>query len=313
MLEKKGPSFLGIGAPRAGTTWLYSVLRLQNGVWMPPIKELHYFDSIDPHLSFNRKTHLLVYRLYRFGFIRFAHYILYFISEIAKLPLLNKHPYKIDVQFDRAFFSLGSDILWYNSLFNMKESQGCVTGEFTPDYALINKDVATLLSSSNTDLKIIMMFRDPVERTWSNAVFYVTRKLKLKPESLSIDDWLSYCFRKECLERSNYIKMYNMISSVVQTNRLFIGYYDEIIENPELLIGNILSFLGVNSSSNIECAQLKQSINASAKIHMPNIPDEVRLKLMNYFLRDLLELNSKLENPFVQSWIDEYKECLGQF
>src|SRR5204862_8294166 len=38
-----GIQFLGIGAQKAGTTWLYEMLRLTPEVWMPPVKELHYF------------------------------------------------------------------------------------------------------------------------------------------------------------------------------------------------------------------------------------------------------------------------------
>ncbi len=37
------PDFLGIGAPRTGMTWLYENLRRHPEVWLPPIKEIHYF------------------------------------------------------------------------------------------------------------------------------------------------------------------------------------------------------------------------------------------------------------------------------
>src|SRR5947207_15861690 len=42
--ERKVPDFLGIGAARAGTTWLHSNLRRHPQIWLPPVKELHYFD-----------------------------------------------------------------------------------------------------------------------------------------------------------------------------------------------------------------------------------------------------------------------------
>ena len=38
------PDFLGIGAARTGSTWLYHNLIIQSGIWLPPNKELHYFD-----------------------------------------------------------------------------------------------------------------------------------------------------------------------------------------------------------------------------------------------------------------------------
>src|SRR6185295_12624998 len=41
---RAGPDFLCIGAQKAGTGWLYEQLRSHPGFWMPPMKELHYFD-----------------------------------------------------------------------------------------------------------------------------------------------------------------------------------------------------------------------------------------------------------------------------
>jgi hypothetical protein len=38
------PDFLGIGAPRAGTTWLDRNLRAHPDLYLPDRKELHYFD-----------------------------------------------------------------------------------------------------------------------------------------------------------------------------------------------------------------------------------------------------------------------------
>ena len=38
------PTFLGIGAPRSGTTWLHHVLRTHPDLFLPERKELHFFD-----------------------------------------------------------------------------------------------------------------------------------------------------------------------------------------------------------------------------------------------------------------------------
>ena len=47
MATDKGPDFLVIGAQRAGTTWLHRVLRQHPSLWLPPVKELHYFDRLE--------------------------------------------------------------------------------------------------------------------------------------------------------------------------------------------------------------------------------------------------------------------------
>ena len=40
------PHFLGIGAQKAATSWFWTNLRAHPEVWMPPFKELHYFDHL---------------------------------------------------------------------------------------------------------------------------------------------------------------------------------------------------------------------------------------------------------------------------
>jgi hypothetical protein len=40
-----GPDFIGLGAMRAGSTWLFELLYRHPQIWMAPIKELHYFDG----------------------------------------------------------------------------------------------------------------------------------------------------------------------------------------------------------------------------------------------------------------------------
>lgn len=41
------PDFLGIGAPRAASTWLHSQLSLHPDVYIPHRKELHFFDQLN--------------------------------------------------------------------------------------------------------------------------------------------------------------------------------------------------------------------------------------------------------------------------
>jgi len=40
----RSPDFIGIGVQKAGTTWLCANLRRHPHIWMPAVKEIHYFD-----------------------------------------------------------------------------------------------------------------------------------------------------------------------------------------------------------------------------------------------------------------------------
>ena len=53
-MSTPSPAFLIIGAQKAGTTSMHQVLTQHRSIWMPPIKELHYFDresSCDEHFA----------------------------------------------------------------------------------------------------------------------------------------------------------------------------------------------------------------------------------------------------------------------
>jgi hypothetical protein len=43
------PDFVGIGAMKAGTTWIYRQLREHPDIWFGPRKEIHYFDNWSWH------------------------------------------------------------------------------------------------------------------------------------------------------------------------------------------------------------------------------------------------------------------------
>lgn len=45
------PDFIIVGAEKAGTTWLHEALALHPGVFLPQVKELHYFNRFDSNLN----------------------------------------------------------------------------------------------------------------------------------------------------------------------------------------------------------------------------------------------------------------------
>jgi hypothetical protein len=56
------PNFIGIGAPKAGTTWVFEALNKHPQIYMPPAKELHFFadynigTSIEEYTSYFEKV-----------------------------------------------------------------------------------------------------------------------------------------------------------------------------------------------------------------------------------------------------------------
>jgi hypothetical protein len=130
------PDFLCIGLHKAGTTWLYQQLDSHPDFWMPPIKELHYFDQL---------------------------------SRVQR-----KSPPRCRDDRDRRFLeSLTSltaeprmDFENYAQLFAPKGS--LLSGDISPNYSTLGSGVIRQVVEYFPNLKVIFLARDPVERLWSH-------------------------------------------------------------------------------------------------------------------------------------------------
>ena len=133
-MSAKGPDFLVIGAQRAGTTWLHRVLSQHPGLWLPPVKELHYFDKLDIE-----RTILNPKERRRVGLKRLA---------------------SLDPWLIRFWFRARSDD-WYASLFNGAKAKGLIAGEITPAYATLDETILWRIKRMNDGIKLIFVMRIP--------------------------------------------------------------------------------------------------------------------------------------------------------
>lgn len=153
-----GPDFVGIGAARSGTSWLYEVLDRHPSIWLPPIKELHYFD--DPSRS--------------------KRYYSYLRMRLIS-GLWVRRPFSAwDLQY---FFGRPCDE-WYSRLFEPGRRCGLLTGEITPAYAILDEAILERIQAINRQVKLIYLMRDPVMRCWSAVMKQgVARVLARKTQS----------------------------------------------------------------------------------------------------------------------------------
>ncbi|TMP95486.1 MAG: sulfotransferase domain-containing protein [Verrucomicrobia bacterium] len=103
------PDFLCVGAQKGGTTWLYQQLDAHPDFWMPPRKELHYFDE----LSRTKRA---------FPPRRRDARDLWFLERIASLSA-------------RSYIDLDN----YARLFEPKAS--LLSGDITPAYSMLNDEI----------------------------------------------------------------------------------------------------------------------------------------------------------------------------
>ncbi|MCB9799854.1 MAG: sulfotransferase [Candidatus Omnitrophica bacterium] len=241
------PDFLGIGAQKAGTNWLYVQLKQHPELYLPPIKEIHYFDLNCPaRVGYRTKL--------RMKYIRKA------------LPALKRQKSLKDKLFCLNYYFGRISDSWYAGLF--KEGRGKMTGEITPEYAILPEEEIRRIHILMPDIKIIFILRNPIERSWSS----LKEVARVKGERVSeYDD-------KKCIEffnseynrtRADYLMTLRRWGRFFGKDKILICFFDEISENPEGLMARILNFLGVDTDLTCCSETLHKKIYSSVEGECP--------------------------------------------
>ena len=219
-----GPTFLGIGAQKSGTTWLYRALEKRHDVWLPPVKELHFFDEkVSTPGTWLDRMHgdePIDQRWRR----QVAH---------ERNRRLRADPVDPDERrrrewIGRYFFEPPS-IAWYRSLFD--DASG-PRGEVTPDYAVIPDEALSRIVEAAPDARAIYLLRNPIEREWS-AVMMAVRRGKRTPDVV---------FRMS-RRHVQYLEHVDRWQRALGRDRLYIGFFDDIVARPRRLLADILAFI----------------------------------------------------------------------
>lgn len=273
----KGPDFLVVGAQRSGTSWLYHVLSRHPALWLPPIKELHYFD--DPSRSRYRKHLKVRWR------------------EILKF---RRRPSSWDLRY----FLGKPDDDWYCRLFSGGRRRGLVTGEVTPAYATLDVSTLERIKALNSAVKLIFVMRDPVLRAWSAAV---NHHRKFADDDLPDADAALKRSRQASFQaRSNYLETIQRLESVFSSGQIYYGFFDDLAGRPEAFVASILEFLTVPAGE-IRPLLPVSPRNSAAGGRRP--PAEFERELAGRFLPWVEKLCERFEGP-PHEWREHYKKLV---
>jgi len=239
------PDFLCIGAQRSGTTWLYRQLSKHPRVWMPPSKEIHYFDEIHDletgrWPAFRRK----------------------FLTDV----LFNPHSEKID--FDRLLWALdygnGPDETdhWYLRQFGAAPANR-ITGDITPAYALLPDAGVAYVHALLPQAKIIMIVRNPIDRSISGAIHELVHSQGRR--SIGERDILTELDSTRNILRSDYKATIERWTRHYGHEQLGVFFYDDLVTNPVDFLERVGCFLGVAMNSQ-DVADIRTIENASPRL-----------------------------------------------
>ena len=271
------PNFLVIGAQKAGTSWLWSTLRQNPDVWMPPIKELHFFDHLFvPEVRSWTKWHLV-------NLVQPA------IRWQAKQEHLNYAyiKYLCDIASTEIFTEQ-----WYRNAFSRAPAKVSAVGDITPEYSTISSEGVDYVKSLIPEAKIIYIIRDPVSRALSQVRMAFDRKHIAEP---TIGQWKDEIEAHDVAQRGDYRTYVPRWRAAFKENQLLFLPYRRVEGDPARLMEEVERHIGAKPHS---------YQNLVARIHTTRkreTPPEIKSRLQEKFADQYEFLNANFPAEFVSS------------
>lgn len=294
------PAFLGIGVQKAGTTWLHAMLSTHDEIWLPHLKELHYFDRKFPI----RRSDQGPTTQPRRGIL--GRQLKSRMARINARKVRERLSFRrwSDVTWEfRYLFGEWNDE-WYASLFTT--ASGRMAGEITPAYACLGESAISHIHRIMPDAKLILLLRDPVDRAWSHARMDLGRTAQHDAVQIESSEYIAHFNGYSSRIRGNYLQSIRQWLACYDTRQLFIGFYDEILSDPEELLLRIFRFLGVSATKGDIPVQVHTRINAGRQAA---IPPHLHKHLAALYVEDLRTLAAQY-GAHPQRWLEKCDSIL---
>lgn len=233
----------GIGAQKAGTTWLFNQLAKHTQVHLPMPKELHYWDTIRGPAN----PIFLVRADIRFN----------------KLNRLKGIPAAISARMDpkershqdelRAHQKLLKSNLFdtgvYRDFLSQDSKTAKVVGDITPGYALLSEKTYAEMAALHTQTKFIFILRDPIQRLVSGLKQSLRQYKSAGVINTEQLDQLAYDAvglgnTHHTFAKSDYATTIQRLENAVPADNILYLFFETLFEQSS--IDQITDFLGVD-------------------------------------------------------------------
>lgn len=266
--ESQGPDFVGIGAQKAGTTWLHDNLEIQPDFWLPPEKELHFFNRVAPHREL-----LGIEARGRPSF--FQRYV----------PALERRSFEA-LRWLRRYHFDALTTEWYRSLFPPSLVRGRIAGEITPAYSTMDeRGVEFARQVLKPSCRLFMILRNPIERTWSG----VKMGYRWHGRDIAASD-LDTVLRQTDVPthrlRSDYTRIIPLWREKFG-DRLRVFLYDDLVADPVTFLRDIYTYLGGSGKPDLSRVGSRSNADPSAR----RMPAAVQEQLTERFSTEIEALD----------------------
>ncbi|WP_409438910.1 sulfotransferase [Psychromonas sp. GE-S-Ul-11] len=252
------PQFvIGIGSQRAGSTLLHRILDECTNIFMHPVKELHYFDTL-----YNVRHQDVLTKYSRKQVDR----------ELERIISTNEHgylkskKYKCYLRANKLLANQAIKNIDYLDLYRPCLMGNEKVGEITPEYMILPEEgVKQLAKAVGKESKIILIARNPTERFLSAfKLLKVYNGEGFEPETFEKMLVETMADSKEWMKQQDSLNDYqNMLKNYKKyfSNVLFLSY-DNIVSQGDKTHLELEEFLGTPVDKTKYLQMLTKKVNA---------------------------------------------------
>lgn len=268
------PDFLIIGAPEAGGDIVKAALLKNPKVWFPPLDNILAF-----HPAFQIER-----------------------VQIAKDFFTGKIPFQAKNIFWilRYFLQPFPTKKWVGKLFSTRQAD-LIKGELSDEYMTLPFDEVEKLHRLMPNLKIILLIRNPVDRSFAairkkfqnNKKTPFSKLNKRQMTALMNSDWAR--------SHSSYQNALDCWPVFFGLKNIHVGFYEDLLEDPQSFMKKLNQFIGLDSASldDLRFPPTQKGAPAALKPHL------------HPFYREEIEGLANRINGRAGIWLDEFDAALA--
>ena len=249
--------FFGIGAQKAGTSWLYEVLSAHPDCKPLPVKELHFFDrkyaptrsGADYVLPDVRRLAAAVQKLEAriVAELRKEATPIYQDGFLAGVGVQARADQIVRIAERLTITDTGSYVRYVERW--RKRWPKKVIGEITPAYSILPEEGMRELASLYPAARFIFLMRDPLSRLWSHIRFSChQRGLDTDPNTE-----VAFALGEDSFRlRSDYARTIRLLETIVPAERIHYAFFEEMVDPATVVreINRVEAFLGLTALAN---------------------------------------------------------------
>jgi Sulfotransferase family len=248
--------FLGVGAMKAGTTWLYSVLDRHPDIYFSDEKEVHYFAHVHGILE----ALTLANRLGQFR--QFC--------SVVREEKYNARWMRRRLNWYSRWLNEPVDDRWYADLFADKRDEKYVA-DFSNLTALLGDEGWQHVHRVAGEVRVLYIMRKPLDRLWSHVRFHAQFVGKASElPNWGVAEYEDFARKKHIWQNAEYGHIVATLKRNFNDEELMIAFFEDIHADPAAFLRNLEKFLGVPPSIYPEL-RLTEKINRSPEVEMPEI------------------------------------------